>query len=295
MQSAIDLLRTPIERIVSAHLGREWRVSGAQDMADFACHPAAILSDGAYPVFAKFSDAADGQQQFKVELAGLAYLAAAAGVTTPTALGVFLVPGGCVLVFKAVPEVERSGRHWRHIGQTLARIHKVKGTQFGFERNGYFGPLPQDNTPATDWPTFYTERRLGPGLRLAVDSGNLPAGLARRVERIIARLPALCGPVVTPTLLHGDAQKNNFISTEAGAVVIDPAVYFGHPEMDLAVVDCFEPVPEALFAGYQDELPIDPGFWGRRGLWRIWEYLAAVAVEGAPYLGRLADAMQMCE
>lgn len=116
-------------------------------MADFACHPAAILSDGVYPVFVKLSDAADGQRQFEVELAGLAYLTAASGVVTPTALGAFPVPGGSLLVMQALPEVTRSDRHWRQIGQTIGRIHKVKGQQFGFPQNGYFGPLFQDNTP----------------------------------------------------------------------------------------------------------------------------------------------------
>lgn len=264
-------------------------------MADFACHPSAILSDDHYSVFAKFSNAVDGRQQFEIELAGLAYLAAVSGVATPTALGVFPIGGGSVLVLETLQEVERSARHWRQIGQTLGRIHRVRDKKFGFARNGYFGPLFQDNTPLDDWPAFYAERRLRPGLRLAVDSGHLPQSLAKRVERLIARLPELCGPEVAPVLLHGDAQKNNFISTETAAVVIDPAIYFGHPEMDLAYVDYFEPVPDDVFQGYRDEMPIDPGFWERRDLWRLWGYLAAVTVEGGGHLSRLADAVRTYE
>ena len=143
-----------------------------------------------------------------------------------------------------------------------------------------------------DWQTFYTERRLVPGLKLAVDSGNLPQAVARQVEALVLRLPELCGLEVTPTLLHGDAQQNNFISTEEGAVVIDPAVYFGHPEMDLAYVDYFQPVPDDVFAGYREELPIDPGFPERRDLWRLWGYLAAVTVEGPVHMGKLTGALR---
>jgi fructosamine-3-kinase len=95
-----------------------------------------------------------------------------------------------------------------------------------------------------------------------------------------------------PTLLHGDAQQNNYISTERGAVVIDPAVYFGHPEMDLAFMDYFQPVPEDVFDGYRDELPIDPGFPERRDLWRVWGYLAAVTIEGPMHLGKLTGAIR---
>ena len=284
--------RAAIEKAVSEHLKRRWAVSEARDMADFACHPSAILSDGAYGVFAKFSDAPDGVDQFEIELAGLRLLSEVPGVLTPTPIGIIPAAGGSLFVLEAVQIVDRAPHHWRQIGQTLACIHRVSGDRFGLEAPGYFGVLPQDNTPSGDWPAFYAERRLGPGLRLAVDSGNLPAALVRQVEKVISRLPELCGPEVTPALLHGDAQQNNFISTEKGAVVIDPAVYYGNPEMDLAMVDYFQAMPDDVFDAYQEELPIDPGFGERRELWRIWGYLACVTVEGAGYLPKLINAVQ---
>ncbi len=289
---ATDPLRTPLEQVVSDYLGRRWAVQEARDMTEFACHPCAILSDDSYSVFAKFSDAANGLEQFEIELAGLRLLRERSSILIPTPIGLVPVTGGCILILETVQAVERAPRHWRQIGQTLARIHQVKGDRFGLERHGYFGPLYQDNTPSGDWPTFYAERRLWPGLRLAIDSGNLPPGIIRQVEKLISRLPELCGPQVVPTLIHGDAQQNNFISAEDRAVVIDPAVYYGNPEMDLAYIDYFQPVPQAVFDGYREQMPIDPGFWDRRDLWRVWGYLAAVTVEGSSYLGRLTEAVQ---
>lgn len=289
---ASNPLRIPVEQAVSEHTGRKWIIKDARDMTEFACHPCAILSDGSYSVFAKFSEAANGLEQFEIELAGLRLLRECSGIMTPTPIGIIPVTGGCILVFETVQAVDRAPRHWRQIGQTLARIHKIKWDRFGLETQGYFGPLYQDNTPMSDWPTFYAERRLWPGLRLAVDSGNMPPGLVRQVEKLISRLPELCGPEIVPTLLHGDAQQNNFISTEMGAVVIDPAVYYGNPEVDLANIDYFQAVPEDVFDGYREELPIDPGFKERRDLWRVWGYLACVTVEGSNYLGMLTEAVQ---
>jgi protein-ribulosamine 3-kinase len=285
-------LRAAVEGVVSAHLGRPWRIEAVRDMADYASHPSAIMSDGAYGVFAKFSDAVDGRRQFEIELAGLRLLADRAGALIPTPLGILSVPGGEVLVLEAVRAVERAPRHLREIGRTLARIHRVQGERFGLETDGYFGPVFQENRPLDDWPAFYAERRLGPALRLAVDAGHLPPAVVRRVERLIARLPGLCGPAVAPALLHGDAQQNNFISTDAGAVVIDPAIYYGHPEMDLAAVGYWQPAPEEVYDGYREIGAIDPGFRERRGLWRAWAYLAAVAVEGRIHLGRLEGALR---
>jgi protein-ribulosamine 3-kinase len=287
-----DPLRLPLEAFLSTHLERPWTVQSYTDLIDFACHPAALLSDGSYPVFAKFTDAPDGLHQFEVEAGSLRLLSDRAGVFTPKVVGILPIDTGTLLIMEEVPAVERTSLRWRQIGAALARLHMVKSDRFGLENDVYFGPLHQDNTPADDWATFYRERRLLPGLKMAFDSGNLPVELVKPIERIISRLPSLCGPTVAPALLHGDAQQNNYISAEAGACIIDPAVYYGHPEMDLAWLDAFVPVPQEVFDGYRAVLPIDPGFWERRPLWKLWGYLAAVSIDGEPYASMLTESIR---
>lgn len=287
-----DELRVPLEWIASEHYGRRWEVKSYRDLREYASHPAAILSDGEDAVFVKLSEVANGMDQFEVELAGLRYLARYAGVQVPVPIGNYPVEGGVLMVMEAAPEIDRTRQQWREIGHTLAQIHRIKGDSFGFEKQGYFGPLYQDNRPSCEWFSFYTERRLWPRLMQAIDSGNMPSESIWEVEKFISRLPGLDIPEVEPTLLHGDAQKNNFISTAHGTLVIDPAVYYGHPEIDLAYVDYFEPVPDDVFRAYQEELPIAPGFAERRDLWRVPAYLAAVAVEGQIHLPRLANAVR---
>lgn len=152
-----------------------------------------------------------------------------------------------------IPELPeaRERADWRSIGQVLAALHQAGHERFGLDGpRGFFGPLPQDNrpVPGNRWAGFFAERRLLPLLRTAADSGHLPPALAAGVEQLAARLPGLAGPEPRPSLLHGDAQQNNFVSTAAGAVVIDAAPYFGHPEADLALVGYFHPVPGAVVA-----------------------------------------------
>lgn len=287
-----DPIRIPLEEAVSEYVGQKWKIESFSDMKDFASHTSAILSNGTYSIFAKFSDAANGLEQFEVELAGLKLLSRLAGVATPTPIGIVLVEGGVVMITESVPSVERTSRQWRDMGRTLARIHSIKGTRYGLESNCYFGLLYQDNRPMDDWGTFYAERRVWPRFMGAINSGNMTTDAIRMVEKLISRLPALCGPNVEPALLHGDAQKNNFITAETKTYVIDPAVYYGNPEIDLAYVDYFESVPEDVFIGYQEELPINPGFPERRDLWRVYGYLAAVEVEGGVHLNKLINAVE---
>jgi protein-ribulosamine 3-kinase len=286
-----DRCRQPVERAVSKHYNCTWIIKEFKDMDNFASHPSAILSDGKYSVFVKLSEAAHALDQFEAELSGLRLLSERAGVLIPSPIGIVPVEGGVILILEAAQAVERNREHWREIGRTLARIHQVKGHTYGLDMQGYFGPLYQDNRSTHDWLSFYIERRLWPRLMGAIDSGNLPTKIIRQVEKLINHLPSLDIPESQPVLLHGDAQQNNFISTLKGAMVIDPAVYYGNPEMDLAYVDFFQPVPEDVFLGYQELLPIDSGFKARCDLWRIPAYLAIVIVEGSPYLEKLTSAL----
>jgi hypothetical protein len=86
---ANDPLRAPVERIVSDCTERKWTVTEAKDMAELACHPAAIFSDGSYSIFAKFIEAANGIEQVEIELAGSSFPIATSrddlqnGKTTP--------------------------------------------------------------------------------------------------------------------------------------------------------------------------------------------------------------------
>lgn len=285
-------LRAAIEAAVSAHAGRPWRIDRATNLADLASHPSAIFAGPDLAVFVKLGTEPDAVHRFEVEVAGLRYLADHTGVLVPKTISIFTAETGSVLVMRALQEIARGPREWHDIGRTLAHIHRVTWDRCGFHTDNYFGSLPQDNTPVADWPTFYADRRLLPHLRMAVDAGHLPPALVQQVESVIRRLPALCGPAVTPALLHGDAQRNNFITTRQGAYVVDPAIHYGHPELDLAYVDYWQPVPNAVFDAYRDEMPIDPGFPERRELWRLSASLAVVAVAGPGYLGKLQDALQ---
>jgi protein-ribulosamine 3-kinase len=298
-------VRSAIESEASRHLGRRWVADAFTDLADRASHPCGLLHGEPFSVFAKLSLDRTAGEQFRAELNGLAFLRQRARIVTPVPVGSGLVQlaKGALLLFEALSEQATEARtrdDWRSIGYTLAALHQVHDPQFGLDHfNGFFGPLAQDNRPVTAnrWADFYAERRLAPRLRSAVDSGHLPMALAADIEHLQRRLPTVCGPEPQPTLLHGDAQQNNFISTDTGTVVIDAAPYFGHPEIDLALVDYFQPVPDDVFDAYREITVIDPGFTERRELWRTFGYLAVVTVDGDNPFGRrilaqLADAVR---
>ena len=305
-------MRREIEHAVSLHLGQTWGLQDFTDLNDRASHPAGLLYGPGLSVFAKLGTADDTRPQFESELRGLAVLRERGSTRTPMAIagGLVPTPRGTVLLLEDLAEIptgKRTPDDWRAIGRSLAALHRVHGERFGAAQDagsaqdaGYFGPIWQDNRPVASnrWADFYTERRLEPALRSAVDSGFLPTELGAGVELLCARLASVCGPEPRPALLHGDAQQNNFVSTRDGAAMVDACPYFGHPEIDLAHVDYFQSVPEELFDGYREVLLIDAGFAGRRKLWRLYAYLAMITVDGDAAFGRasltrLDDALRL--
>ncbi|HYK34167.1 MAG TPA: fructosamine kinase family protein [Streptosporangiaceae bacterium] len=179
---------TAIERAASAHRGRQWRAQAFTDRGARAAHPAGILHGTPFSVFAKLSqDIEFGREQFTAELDGLELITRLAAVRTPTPVATGLVSAGTgwLLMFEALPErisEARTPKDFAGIGHTLATLHQVTAERFGAAgRSGFFGPLPQDNrpVPSNRWADFYAERRVRPMLRLAVNSGNLPAECRR--------------------------------------------------------------------------------------------------------------------
>ena len=284
-----------VDRTVSEHLGRRWVRYGFVDLNDRASHPCGIHRGDGFDVFVKHSASRDGAEQFDLECRGLRFLEwhGGARIPVPVGTGVVTAGDGALLLLEAAPEVspsDRSPADWRAIGTALAEMHSHTGATFGLAGlDGFFGPLRQDNRPVASnrWLDFFRERRLEPFRALAAASGHLPAELHAPLDALTDRLPGLVGPEPIPTLLHGDAQQNNFLTSPAGqAVVIDASPFYGHPENDLAMLDIFAPVPDDVFDAYRERHPLDAGFAGRRELWRVPVYLAAIAVSGATPFGR---------
>jgi fructosamine-3-kinase len=283
-----------IERAATAHRGRPWSSAGLTRLDARAAHPAGIHRGEPFSVFAKLDRGSGAHARLTAEAEGLALIGRRRRVRTPVPVGhgVIDVDGGSLLLSEAVterPAELRSAGDYVAIGRTLATLHQVSDARFGLAGpDGYFGPFRQDNrpVPGNTWAAFYAERRVRPLLRVAVDSGELPAGLAAGVERIIERLPSRAGPEPLPALLHGDAQQNNFISAPDGAVVIDACPYFGHPEVDLALLGYFRPVPAVVMEAYRELRPLEEGFAERTELWRLFGYLAVIAADGAGRAGR---------
>lgn len=249
------------------------------------------VTTGAGTVFLKYDRQAPAGL-FEVEAEGLRELRAAA-----TSL--------------RVPEVIGWGDHWlalewldasapgvaadERLGSGLAELHRTRSGHWGWHRQGFIGPLPQDNTPCPRWSEFWVARRLEPQLRRSRDAGAA-AGADKDWSRLFDAIPAAlrAAEAEGASLLHGDLWSGNMIVTAAGEVtLVDPAVYHGHREVDLAMADLFGGFGASFLAAYHAAWPLSPGYGEvRRGIYQLYYLLVHVNLFGGGYAERTRRVLQ---
>jgi fructosamine-3-kinase len=283
-------MREEVARAVAAALGTGIRasrpVSGGSINDAYACE----LADGRR-VFVKTNT--QHPRMFPCEARGLAWLAEARALRVPSVLAVSADGDRIGFLVLEYLEARRAPDHEVALGRGLAALHRAGAPAFGHHEDNYLATLEQDNTPADDWPTFYSQRRLSPLVSAALDAGQAPRSWIGAFERLYARMDELAGPPEPPARLHGDLWSGNLHADERGApVLIDPAVYGGHREIDLAMLQLFGGPGPRFTAAYDEVHPRAPGHEERVPLYQLYPLLAHVALFGGSYVGSVDAALR---
>lgn len=184
-------------------------------------------------------------------------------------------------------------RAQRSLATNVAALHDVTADAYGFPFDTLSGPFMQSNPWTDSWIEFFRERRVLPFARAARAEGSLPDAAFERVQRFAAALDDLLVEPDAPSLVHGDIHPGNVIVAD-GAVqaVIDPAIYFGHDELDLAYVARSDSIGEAFFEEYGHHRDVDPGYFDeRRDVYTVFHVVENVRFFGAELLPRLDRAL----
>ncbi len=172
------------------------------------------------------------------------------------------------------------------LGSGLAGLHALGAPAFGYEHDNFLATLVQDNTPAPDIVTFFVERRLAPVFEQIRLAEGMP-DLRRKLDELRAR-PELFGPPEPPARLHGDLWSGNVGQCEGDPVIFDPAVYGGHREIDLAMLDLFGGLRERTIAAYHEAFPLADGWRERTKLWWLYPLACHAVLFGGGYVKRTA-------
>ena len=165
-----------------------------------------------------------------------------------------------------------------HAAELLAALHAIPFERFGYDRDTVIGQLPQPNPRSRQWVAFFRDHRLLHMTEAGHREGRVSDALRRRLEALAGRLDDYLDEPAHPALLHGDIWTGNVLSRgDRIAGFIDPAIYCGHPEIELAFTTLFGTFAEPFFRRYRALAPLEPGFFElRRDIYNIYPLLVHV-------------------
>jgi fructosamine-3-kinase len=172
----------------------------------------------------------------------------------------------------------------------IAALHGHSAPAFGFKQDTLIGPLRQPNPWSETWIPFFRDQRLLYMGELAHKSGNLPPKTYDQLEKLSAKLEEYLLEPEAPALLHGDLWGGNILVRDGRPLAyIDPAIYYGHPEVELAFGTLFGTLGSRFFTRYRELAPLAPGFFEeRRDLYNLYPLLVHTVLFGGSYAESVA-------
>ncbi len=213
--------------------------------------------------FAKYNDHSKYKGMFDLEAKNLGLIGSTRTLHVPQIISSFTYEDLDFLVLEYIESASPHYEFWNDLGFGLAHLHKNQSKTFGLEYNNFIGSLPQENKMTDTWIEFFVERRLNPMLKKAVDSGKADIYLVEKFESLYRKLQDIFPPEPA-CLLHGDLWSGNVMSNVDGdPVVYDPAVYYGHREMDIAMSRLFGGFEVEFYDAYNEVYPLEQ-HWEQR-------------------------------
>lgn len=242
--------------------------------------------------FLKVNDADKYPGLLLQEQNGLQALQSEAGLSVPEVIKYGQVENDQYLLMEWIEQGQPREDCWSTFGAAVAVMHKKSQSYFGWKENNFIGTILQQNEPAGDWNSFYAQRRLLPLVQKLFDTGMLTSEDLRLAEAFCKNLSHLL-PEEPPALLHGDLWNGNFMLAATGEVVIfDPAVYYGHREMDVAMTRLFGGFDAQFYTAYNGIYPLEKGWQQRLYISQLYPLLVHATLFGGHYISQVKETLR---
>lgn len=245
------------------------------------------LSDGS-AVFLK-ENSAENTGFFQAEMQGLEALTGTKTIGVPKAHAYGRYQNRSFLLMEFLEQGRPVKNSFEQFGHSLAAMHRASvdflslSGKYGFYADNYIGAGEQINTPKDSWISFFRDCRIMPQLERA--RRKMPASDVKKIEHLAEHLEKYLIEPNQPSLLHGDLWSGNFVTGPDGkAWLIDPAVYVGCAEADIAMTELFGGFSGAFYSAYKECGLLEPGYEERRDLYNLYHMLNHFNLFGGIYL-----------
>ncbi len=192
-----------------------------------------------------------------------------------------------VLVLEFIESNKINKKIWSNFGYRLAELHYNTSNSFGLDHNNYIGSLLQTNKFHDNWNDFFIDQRLKPQLNI----GNFSVKTHKLFEILFLELDNIFS-VTKPSLLHGDLWNGNFISTNDQVFIVDPALYYGNREMDIAMTKLFGGFEKEFYDAYNYHYPLDKYWQTRLEICNLYPLLVHANLFGGNYYNQIHSVLK---
>lgn len=271
------------QEVLSQTYGNDCRLIGTTPVSGGCINNGVILKSNKGKFFLKWHEG-DFDDMFEKEFQGLNLLRDQQVVTIPEPYATGHTRDISYLLLEYIENGKRSSQFWTDFAHKLGSMHAISSDRYGLDHNNYIGRLPQLNEWSESWLDFFIEKRLMVQLNLGQKNNFITHGQMKLFEGLFRKLPDLI-PDESPCLLHGDLWSGNFLTGEDGLVcLIDPAVYYGNREIEIAFTHLFGGFEREFYDHYDDVCPLVPGFSSRIDIYNLYPLLVHVNLFGGSYL-----------
>ncbi len=282
-------LQTQIELDLSTHLTLPIKIDGAQGVSGGCINEAASISTNEGTFFVKWNSTERYPGMFEAEAKGLSLLNESNTLRIPKVICTGQANHWSYLLLEHLDSGFQNPTFWEDFGAALAKMHQNTNENFGFDHQNYIGSLKQGNKWHGDWVSFFVEERLEAQVRLSRNDGKMESSTVNQFERLYRRLGEIF-PEEAPALLHGDLWSGNFMTGPKGdACIFDPAVYYGHREMDIAMTSLFGGYNKIFYNAYNQAYPLANDWNNRLDICNLYPLLVHLNLFGEGYLRRIEN------
>ncbi len=285
------MLPTKLHEVVTNYLqtkfGEGCKINTTSSISGGSINEALKLTTSCGEFFLKYNLADKYPSMFDAELKGIEILAKTHTVKVPKIFVSGVSEPYSYLLMEYEQPAQHTNDYWELFAKQLARLHELKNNLFGLDHDNYIGSLVQSNKTSNDLIYFLITQRFEPLIHIARDNRLFTASDIHYFESVFNKLENLI-PYEEPTLIHGDLWSGNLIVNKQGQpVLIDPAVYYGHREWDIAMTKLFGGFPEKFYSVYNDYNPLIKGWEQRIEINQLYPLLVHVILFGETYVSQV--------
>ncbi|MFT3827382.1 MAG: fructosamine kinase family protein [Chitinophagaceae bacterium] len=243
-----------------------------------------VQVNGTHKYFVKLNKTALFPGLFSTERNSLVLLGAQKLIRVPQVIAVASIEDQQLVLMEWIEQGGKTTSFWKNFGEQLAGLHRITNHAFGLDIDNYMGFLPQCNTLTADWNQFFEQCRLAPQVQMARDKQLLGKKQISHFERLYSRLAEIFASE-PPALLHGDLWSGNYLCDEQSRpVLIDPAAYYGHRSMDMAMTTLFGGFDEVFYQSYHYHYPLPGNYRLQWEICNLYPLLVHLNLFGESYL-----------